>query len=160
MKKTAATQQDLARTATDNPLLLDLQVCFPLYAATNHITRMYGPVLSRIGLTYPQYLVMLVLWEEQPQSVGSLGARLHLDSGTLTPLLKRMEKAGLVERTRDPADERRVLVTLTEQGQALREEALAVPAIMADGLGPEALDALRETVTRLVGLLTEHSGSR
>ncbi|MCJ2183852.1 MarR family transcriptional regulator [Novosphingobium sp. 1949] len=140
--------------AADNPLLLDLQVCFPLYAATNHITRLYGPVLARIGLTYPQYLVMLVLWEQAPQTVGALGARLHLDSGTLTPLLKRLEKAGLVSRTRDPEDERRVLVSLTDQGRALRGQALDVPATMAGNMNPEAIDALRETVTRLVDLLT------
>ena len=96
-----------AKKKDDNPLLLDLQVCFPLYAATNLLNRLYGPVLRELGLTYPQYLVMLVLWEEQPQTVGALGARLYLDSGTLTPLLKRMEAAGLVSRTRDPEDERR-----------------------------------------------------
>ncbi len=140
-----------------NPLLLDLQVCFPLYVATNHITRLYGPILARIGLTYPQYLAMLVLWEKQPQSVGSLGTRLHLDSGTLTPLLKCLEKAGLILRRRDPEDERRVLITLTPQGQALREEALEVPATMAGNMKPEAIGALRETVTRLVDLLTQGS---
>ena len=96
----------------DDPLLLDRQVCFPLYAATNLLNRLYGPVLKPLGLTYPQYLVMLVLWEEEPQTVGSLGARLYLDSGTLTPLLKRMEAAGLVSRTRDADDERRVLIGL------------------------------------------------
>lgn len=92
-------------TASDNrddPLLLDRQICFPLYAATNLLNRRYGPVLRPLGLTYPQYLVMLVLWEDEPQTVGALGARLYLDSGTLTPLLKRMEAAGHVTRTRDP----------------------------------------------------------
>ena len=92
----------------DDPLLLDRQVCFPLYAATNLLNRLYGPVLRPLGLTYPQYLVMLVLWEEEPQTVGALGARLYLDSGTLTPLLKRMEAAGLVSRTRDAEDQRRL----------------------------------------------------
>ena len=90
----------------DDPLLLDRQICFPLYAATNLLNRRYGPVLRPLGLTYPQYLVMLVLWEEEPQTVGGLGARLYLDSGTLTPLLKRMEAAGHVTRSRDPDDER------------------------------------------------------
>ena len=108
-----------AKKKDDNPLLLDLQVCFPLYAATNLLNRLYGPVLRELGLTYPQYLVMLVLWEEQPQTVGALGARLYLDSGTLTPLLKRMETAGLVTRTRDPEDDRRVMIGLTTRGMAL-----------------------------------------
>ncbi|HWA61253.1 MAG TPA: MarR family transcriptional regulator, partial [Caulobacteraceae bacterium] len=103
----------------DDPLRLDLQVCFPLYAATNLIGRLYRPVLAQLGLTYPQYLVMLVLWEGAPQTVGSLGARLYLDSGTLTPLLKRMEAAGLVIRRRDAEDERRVRIALTEKGLAL-----------------------------------------
>lgn len=137
----------------DDPLLLDRQVCFPLYAATNLLNRLYGPVLKPLGLTYPQYLVMLVLWEEEPQTVGSLGARLYLDSGTLTPLLKRMEGAGLITRSRDPEDERRVVIGLTERGKALRAEALHVPGTIAGGRSPEGLDALREGVTRLVAML-------
>ena len=137
----------------DDPLLLDRQVCFPLYAATNLLNRLYGPVLKPLGLTYPQYLVMLVLWEDEPQTVGSLGARLYLDSGTLTPLLKRMEAAGLVSRTRDAEDERRVLIGLTEQGRALRADALHVPETIAGGRSPEGLDELRESVKRLVAML-------
>lgn len=137
----------------DDPLLLDRQVCFPLYAATNLLNRLYGPVLKPLGLTYPQYLVMLVLWEEEPQTVGSLGARLYLDSGTLTPLLKRMEAAGLVSRTRDAEDERRVLIGLTEQGRALRADALHVPETIAGGRSPEGLDELREGVRKLVAML-------
>ena len=137
----------------DDPLLLDRQVCFPLYAATNLLNRLYGPVLKPLGLTYPQYLVMLVLWEEEPQTVGSLGARLYLDSGTLTPLLKRMEAAGLVSRTRDADDERRVLIGLTERGRALRADALHVPETIAGGRSPEGLDELREGVRRLVTML-------
>ncbi|PXW73340.1 MarR family transcriptional regulator [Blastomonas natatoria] len=137
----------------DDPLLLDRQVCFPLYAATNLLNRLYGPVLKPLGLTYPQYLVMLVLWEDEPQTVGSLGARLYLDSGTLTPLLKRMEAAGLVSRTRDAEDERRVLIGLTEQGRALRADALHVPETIAGGRSPEGLDELREGVRKLVAML-------
>lgn len=137
----------------DDPLLLDRQVCFPLYAATNLLNRLYGPVLKPLGLTYPQYLVMLVLWEDEPQTVGSLGARLYLDSGTLTPLLKRMEAAGLVSRTRDAEDERRVLIGLTERGRALRADALHVPETIAGGRSPEGLDELRESVRRLVAML-------
>lgn len=137
----------------DDPLLLDRQLCFPLYAATNLLNRLYGPVLKPLGLTYPQYLVMLVLWEEAPQTVGSLGARLYLDSGTLTPLLKRIEGAGLITRSRDPEDERRVLIGLTERGKALRAEALHVPETIAGGRLPEDLDALRENVRQLVAML-------
>ena len=127
----------------DDPLLLDRQVCFPLYAATNLLNRLYGPVLKPLGLTYPQYLVMLVLWEEEPQTVGALGARLYLDSGTLTPLLKRMEAAGLVSRTRDAEDERRVLIGLTERGRALRADALHVPETIAGGRSPEGLRSIK-----------------
>ncbi|AGH51410.1 organic hydroperoxide resistance transcriptionalregulator [Sphingomonas sp. MM-1] len=144
----------------DDPLLLDRQVCFPLYAATNLLTRLYGPILSGLGLTYPQYLVMLVLWEAEPQTVGALGARLYLDSGTLTPLLKRMETAGLVKRERDPADERRVLVTLTDMGRALRERAVHVPEVLANGYQPEGIDQLREGVKELVAMLSHHRAGR
>jgi DNA-binding MarR family transcriptional regulator len=143
----------------DDPLSLDRQVCFPLYAATNLLTRLYGPVLGELGLTYPQYLVMLVLWEHEPQTVGELGARLHLDSGTLTPLLKRMEAAAFVTRKRDPNDERRVLVTLTASGRRLRKQALHVPETMSRGYKPEGIDELRESVRALVRILAQHAGS-
>jgi DNA-binding MarR family transcriptional regulator len=145
-----------ALSDSDDPLLLDRQVCFPLYAATNLLNRLYGPVLSELGLTYPQYLVMLVLWEAEPQTVGALGSRLHLDSGTLTPLLKRMESAGLVTRERDPADERRVLISLTGAGRKLRERAVHVPETLSNGLNPEGIDDLRAGVQKLVALLSKH----
>lgn len=145
-----------AQEHDDDPLLLDRQVCFPLYAATNLINRLYGPVLGKLGLTYPQYLVMLVLWEQQPQTVGALGARLYLDSGTLTPLLKRMESAGFIIRSRDPNDERRVLVTLTDKGKTLRKEAVHVPETMANGYKPEGIEELRESVRDLVSILAQH----
>ncbi|WP_317153631.1 MarR family winged helix-turn-helix transcriptional regulator [Sphingopyxis indica] len=140
----------------DEDLLdLDRQVCFPLYAASNLLTRLYRPVLAEIGLTYPQYLVMLVLWKEAPLTVGSLGDRLHLDSGTLTPLLKRMELADLVTRTRDVEDERRVLIDLTPRGRALRADARDVPATLAAGLDmrPEDVGELRSRVQALVAAL-------
>lgn len=142
----------------DDLLRLDRQVCFPLYAASNLLTRLYRPVLDKIGLTYLQYLVMLVLWEKAPQTVGSLGDRLHLDSGTLTPLLKRMEAAELITRLRDPSDERRVLVTLTEKGRSLREPASRVPATLARelALSSAELDALRDAVQGMVTALTVH----
>lgn len=140
----------------DDPLLLDRQVCFPLYAATNLINRLYGPVLGALGLTYPQYLAMLVLWERDGQSVGALCARLHLDTGTLSPLLKRMEASGLIARVRDPADERRVIITLTEQGRELRDRAAHVPATMARGYDGAGLDDLRDKVRDLVAVLARH----
>ena len=143
----------------DDPLLLDRQVCFPLYAATNLLNRLYTPVLAELGLTYPQYLVMLVLWEHQTQTVGALGARLYLDSGTLSPLLKRMEAAGLVVRRRDPADERKVSVALTDQGRALREQAIHVPETVSDGYEPEGIDELRDSVRALVSILAQRNGS-
>lgn len=113
--------------STDDTLHLDQQICFPLYAAANAMVRLYRPLLDALGLTYPQYLAMLVLWEEDARSVGELGSLLHLDSGTLTPLLKRLETAGLVARQRDPADERRVVVTLTAAGRKLKTKAREVP---------------------------------
>lgn len=141
----------------DDPLRLDRQICFPLYAATNLLTRLYRPVLAEIGLTYSQYLVMLVLWEQAPQSVSALGARLHLDSGTLTPLLKRMEAAGLVTRQRDPSDERRVQIALTERGDALRVPARRVPETMLAGMAfdPAEGDAFRGAVQGLVDVLAK-----
>ncbi len=100
-RSTEGTEVDLA--GGDDPLDLDRQVCFPLYAASNLLNRLYRPILAELGLTYPQYLVMLVLWKRTPQTVGSLSEMLHLDSGTLTPLLKRMELAGLVHGARERA---------------------------------------------------------
>ena len=146
-----------ASRGDEDPLLLDRQICFPLYAATNLIGRLYRPVLDQLDLTYPQYLVMLVLWEREPQTVGALGARLYLDSGTLTPLLKRMQVAGLVDRRRDAQDERRVLISLTDKGRALRALAIHVPETMADGFKPDGLDELRKTVSDLVSLLAQHA---
>lgn len=108
-------------------LALDRQLCFALYAASLAMTKVYKPLLEPLGLTYPQYLVMLVLWETDGATVSQLGQRLALDSGTLTPLLKRLQALGFVQRRRDATDERRVQVHLTPQGRALRSHALAVP---------------------------------
>jgi DNA-binding MarR family transcriptional regulator len=117
-------------------LRLDEQLCFPLYATTRAVTRTYGVLLAGLGLTYPQYLVMLALWERTaPLAVGDLGVLLKLDSGTLSPLLKRLEAAGLVVRRRDVDDERRVLVELTDTGRALEERAAGVPAMLMAALG-------------------------
>jgi len=108
-------------------LRLDNQVCFALYSASLAMTKLYKPLLDAIGLTYPQYLVMLVLWERDGVTVSELGERLFLDSGTLTPLLKRLEAQGHIARLRDVQDERRVRITLTPAGRALREGAERIP---------------------------------
>jgi MarR family transcriptional regulator, organic hydroperoxide resistance regulator len=116
----------------DMPLLLGNQLCFAIYSTAHAFNRVYKPLLDRLGLTYPQYLVMLVLWEGDGLTVGDIGERLQLDSGTLTPLLKRLEAAELVKRTRSSEDERQVLIALTSRGLALREKARTVPhAILA-----------------------------
>ena len=147
----AAAQRGGAR----DPLRLDRQVCFPLYAAANLIQRLYRPLLAPLGLTYSRYLVMLALWEREPASVGALCACLHLDVGTLSPLLKRMEQAGLVARARDPDDDRKVMVALTPHGRALRQEALAVPKTLAKQIGmrAEEADSLRQQTQALVAQL-------
>jgi DNA-binding MarR family transcriptional regulator len=112
-----------------NPaLLLDNQLCFALYSTSLAMTKLYKPLLEALGLTYPQYLVMLVLWERDGLMVSELGERLFLDSGTLTPLLKRLEASGLIARIRDVQDERRVHITLTQAGRALKAGAAQIPA--------------------------------
>jgi DNA-binding MarR family transcriptional regulator len=114
--------------ANDASLRLDNQLCFALYSASLAMTKMYKPLLEALDLTYPQYLVMLVLWEQDGMGVSTVGERLFLDSGTLTPLLKRMEQNGLLRRQRSALDERRVDVFLTPQGQSLKTRAASVPA--------------------------------
>lgn len=118
-----------------NPLALDAQLCFALHAASLAITKAYKPLLAPLGLTYPQYVCMLVLWEHGEQSVSALGERLFLDSGTLTPLTQRMETLGLVTRRRDNADERRVTVALSAHGKALKSKAAGVPACALSATG-------------------------
>lgn len=122
----------MAATA-ENPLALDRQVCFALYAASRVVTAAYRPLLEPLGLTYPQYLVMLVLWERGTIAVGEISMALHLDSGTLSPLLKRLEAGGLVRRRRSADDERRVLIELTDEGRALRARAVDIPARLIEG---------------------------
>ncbi len=136
-------------------LQLDNQLCFALYSASLTMTKLYKPVLDRLGLTYPQYLVMLVLWETNELSVSELGQRLYLDSGTLTPLLKRLEAAGLIQRERDSADERRVIVSLTAEGRKLREKAADVPhrVAAATGCSLSEIADLKNRLQRLRGNL-------
>jgi DNA-binding MarR family transcriptional regulator len=128
-------------------LRLDNQVCFALYSASLAMTKLYKPLLDRIGLTYPQYLVMLVLWEQDGVTVSELGERLFLDSGTLTPLLKRLEAQGQIARLRDVQDERRVRITLTSQGRALRDQAEAIPQCV--------LQSSQCSIAELTALTTE-----
>lgn len=116
-------------------LKLDKQLCFALYSTSLAMTKVYKPLLAELGLTYPQYLVMLVLWERDGLSVSSLGERLFLDSGTLTPLLKRLEAQGLLSRRRSTEDERQLIVELTKAGQTLRQAALRVPLAVACSTG-------------------------
>lgn len=141
-------------------LRLDDQICFPIHAAARRMTALYRPLLSPLGLTYPQYLVMLVLWEEEGLSVSAIGQRLALDSGTLTPLLKRLAGQGLVDRERDPADNRVVIVRLSEAGRSLEAEAEAIPAALAacvapSGADPAAVEQLKQTLDALNLALAE-----
>ncbi|MBB4979639.1 MULTISPECIES: MarR family winged helix-turn-helix transcriptional regulator [Streptomyces] len=136
-------------------LRLDHQICFSLHAATRAFNGVYREALKELGLTYPQYLVMLVLWEHGELPVKGIGERLRLDSGTLSPLLKRLEAAGHVERRRSPEDERSVTVRLTADGTALREKALAVPRRIAAATGLEVAEIvdLRERLDALAARL-------
>ena len=134
---------------------LERQLCFSVYSAAHAFNAAYKPLLEPLGLTYPQYLVMLALWEKDGVSVKDIGKRLRLDSGTVTPLLKRLEKAGLVRRSRDQADERLLRVELTEQGHALRSKAAGVRPRIACALGgAEApIQALRQEIEKTIGML-------
>lgn len=115
----------------NDPLLLCNQMCFPLYAASKEIVRRYTPILDVLGLTYTQYITMLVMWEHGSISVKEIGRLLYLDSGTLTPVLKKLESKGLLSRRRDETDERLLIVTLTDEGREMRKKALSVPAQMS-----------------------------
>lgn len=133
-------------------LKLENQLCFPLYAAAKEIVRLYKPSLDRLDLTYTQYIVMMVLWEHRQTSVKELGEHLYLDSGTLTPVLKKLEKKGWVKRARDAADERVLVVTLTEEGECLRERAIKVPEAVGKcvDLEPEEAARLYRTLYKIL----------
>jgi MarR family transcriptional regulator, organic hydroperoxide resistance regulator len=141
----------------DDPLRLDRQVCFALSVASRSVVALYRPVLEPMGLTHPQYLVMLALWERSPRSVKDLSGALALDPGTLSPLLKRLEAVGLVTRRRDPADERTLAVTLTEAGRRLREQAEKVPPAIVARLGMEVpeLETLHAALTQVIAAARE-----
>lgn len=140
-------------------LKLDNQLCFPFYAVSRLITRAYQDDLDRLGLTYPQYLVLLVLWENDNQSVNAIAAKLILNTNTVTPLLKRMEAQGLIERKQSADDQRKVLVSLTELGASLSEEAASIPANMVSKLNMDPgyfddneLQNLKQTIKKLIEL--------
>ena len=146
-----AAMSDPGTAVEGNPLLLERQVCFALAVANRSVLRIYRRLLEPLGLTHPQYLVMLALWEESPRAVKDLGAALQLDSATLSPLLKRLEANGVIVRRRRDDDERNVDIALTDAGRELREQALTIPQSVVDALGVEMadLEELREVLTRV-----------
>jgi len=138
----------------NDPLRLDNQLCFPLYAASREIIKLYHDPLSKLGLTYTQYITMMVLWEEKSITVKDLGKRLFLDSGTLTPLLKALEKEGYITRTRSKEDERVLVVELTEEGKKLKEKAASVPSEVGKCVKLSAEDA--KELYRILYLLLQN----
>jgi MarR family transcriptional regulator, organic hydroperoxide resistance regulator len=155
MTSSSPPASDLTGLPDTELLKLDHQVCFSLQAASRAFGGVYREALKDLGLTYPQYLAMMVLWERDALPVKTIGERLHLDSGTLSPLLKRLESAGLVRRERSPEDERSVLVHLTDAGAGLRERALPVPRsiLRATGMPVQEILALQKTLGRLTATL-------
>jgi len=146
----------LPTPAAHDPMLkLENQLCFPFYAVSRQLTKTYQPHLQALGLTYPQYLVLLLLWEHGQLTVKELGDRLLLDSGTLTPLLKRMEQRQWLSRQRDPRDERSVIISLLPAGRALEEQARGIPLqlLAKAGLSLDELAALRTQLTQLLARL-------
>ncbi|MGC1548323.1 MAG: MarR family transcriptional regulator [Rhodanobacter sp.] len=150
------------KVQTTPSMQLDEQLCFALYAASRRMTATYRPLLDALGLTYPQYLVMLVLWERDGLTVRELGDRLQLDSGTLTPLLKRLEQASLLERQRRRSDEREVEISLTQTGRDLHEHAASVPRCMADRLclSVDEFKKLRDDLKSLAAQLAAPTDQR
>jgi len=139
-------------------LKLDNQICFPVYAASRLITRGYQPHLEKLGITYPQYLVLMVLWEQDGITVNDIAAKLILNTNTVTPLLKRMEAMGIISRRRSMADERKVLITLTNKGQKMREEAASIPLRLVEelqqgGITADELIGLKHNLDRLINHL-------
>ncbi|WP_067200475.1 MarR family winged helix-turn-helix transcriptional regulator [Microbacterium sp. XT11] len=139
--------------APDDPLALENQLCFALVTAARTVVSVYRPILEPLGLTHPQYLVMLALWEESPRSLNDLAAALALEPATASPLVKRLEADGLIVRQRNAEDERRLDITLTDAGRSLRERALAVPGrvMAAVGMDLEEIGALRDGLARFAG---------
>ncbi|WP_079710177.1 MarR family winged helix-turn-helix transcriptional regulator [Paraliobacillus ryukyuensis] len=142
---------------TDQMIKLEDQICFALYATTREMTKRYRPLLEELNITYPQYLVLLVLWEQDGITVKELGSRLYLDSGTLTPMLKRMADNDLIERKRSAEDERKVVVTLTETGKKAKEDAACIPARLLENVDaePAEVEKLKETLMKMLKSLHE-----
>lgn len=140
-------------------LQLDNQLCFPLYAASRMVTKLYQPLLEKLGITYPQYLILLVLWENDELNVNEIGKKLMLETNTLTPLLKRMEVKGIVKRTRSKSDERRVIVKLADKGGALKQSALCIPLELLEGMTNqfplERVGRLRDDLNALLKALSQ-----
>ncbi len=144
----------------DNKLLLSSQICFPIYSVSRLITKSYKPHLDQLGITYPQYLVLMVLWENDGLSVNQISEKLILNSNTLSPLLKRMEKMNLVNRTRSKEDERLVIIELSQKGKDLRSEALPIPEklfeeIVSNKIETKDMLKLKETLCELITVLTD-----
>ncbi|MBP1974859.1 DNA-binding MarR family transcriptional regulator [Cohnella thailandensis] len=137
---------------SDDLMKLENQFCFAVYACAREITKLYHPLLKDLNLTYTQYITLLALWERDAVTVKELGERLYLDSGTLTPLLKKLEAAGYLTRTRDPVDERSVRIVLTEQGRALKAKACTIPErlYLQSGMSAEQLEAIRSQMTDML----------
>jgi len=158
--------EDLRTLMETDPLALDAQVCFAMVAGARSIVSLYRPVLAELGLTHPQYLVMLALWEDDRRgtstTVGALAGRLRLDAGTLSPLLRRLEQAELLAKSRDDDDARVVHVSLTTTGRALRERARSVPGEVraASGLSLEQLMAVHTAATAVIDAAARHEGER
>jgi len=151
------TQPTPARPGIENPLALEQQVCFALAIASRSVIALYRPLLEPMGLTHPQYLVMLALWEGEPLRVTELSKLLQLDPGTLSPLLKRLEAAGYIRRERDKHDERALAVSLTEKGRALRDDAERIPPAIVERLGMplEELLELHRRLTEVIAAARE-----
>ncbi|MGI9530320.1 MarR family winged helix-turn-helix transcriptional regulator [Lutimonas sp.] len=144
----------------ENQLLLSSQICFPVYSVSRLITKAYTPHLNKLGITYPQYLVMLVLWEQEGVSIGQIKNKLYLDTNTLSPLLKRMEKMGFIIRTRSKKDERSVMIELTKKGKDLKSVAASIPdqlfeEIVADKIEIDDMLDLKKTLCELITVLTD-----
>jgi MarR family transcriptional regulator, organic hydroperoxide resistance regulator len=135
-----------------NPLLLESQICFKIYTLEREITKLYRNLLEDLDMTYPQYLVMLLLWEKDGMTVKEIGKRLFLDSGTLTPMLKRMEANGIIKRRRSTEDERSVIISLTKKGEQLKQKAECIPSKLVEdmSLDHEELTILNKTLTNML----------
>ncbi len=144
---------------SDNLLQLNNQLCFPLYAASRMVTKLYQPLLEKLDITYPQYLILLVLWENDELTVNEIGSKLMLETNTLTPLLKRMEVKGIVRRTRSTIDERKVIIKLEKKGVSLKQQALCIPSSLLSGVSEtfpvEKINRLRTDLNDLLEILSK-----